>query len=236
MTNAHILLADNDPLLVQLLEQELEGNGYRITTVNNGMNCLRAVQELQPDLAILNWTLPDFSGLDICRCLRSVGNSSAIILLNDEDSIRDRVQGLDAGADDYLVKPFWLEEFFARIRARLRRVRQSQKWEILQFQDLSLNPNTREVYRGDRVLELTAKEFDLLNYLMTHPRQVLSREQILNAVWNDEFEGTSNIVEVYIRYLRRKLEAQCEDRLIHTIHCVGYVLREDCRQTLAKSA
>lgn len=142
-----------------------------------------------------------------------------------EDEVSDRVAGLDAGADDYVVKPFSVEELLARIRAHLRR-NQDEDPDILQFSDLSLNRSTREVYRGDRFIELTAKEFDLLEYLLSHPRQVLTRDQILEKVWGYDFMGDSNIIEVYVRYLRLKLEANNESRLVQTVRSVGYVLRE----------
>ncbi|MFW5779624.1 MAG: winged helix-turn-helix domain-containing protein, partial [Coleofasciculus sp.] len=182
-------------------------------------------RESQPDLLILDWMLPGVSGLEICRRLRSTGDKMPIILLTAKDEVSDRVAGLDAGADDYVVKPFSLEELLARVRAHLRR-NQEEDPETIQFADLSLNHSTREVYRGDRLIELTAKEFDLLDYLLSHPRQVLTRDQILERVWGYDFMGDSNIIEVYVRYLRLKLEANGEKRLVQTVRGVGYVLRE----------
>ena len=169
--------------------------------------------------------LPGISGTEICRRLRETGDQVPVILLTAKDEISDRVAGLDAGADDYLVKPFSIEELLARLRAHLRRNQEGDP-QLLQFGDLRLNRSTREVHRGDRSIELTAKEFDLLDYLLSHPRQVLTRDQILETVWGYDFMGDSNIIEVYIRYLRLKLEAAQEKRLIQTVRSVGYVLRE----------
>ncbi len=169
--------------------------------------------------------LPGISGLELCRRLRATGDKVPTILLTAKDDVSDRVAGLDAGADDYVVKPFSVEELLARVRAHLRRY-QEPNLDLLQFEDLSLNRTTREIYRGDRLIELTAKEFDLLEYLISHPRQVLRRDRILETVWGYDFMGDSNIIEVYIRYLRLKLEANNEKRLIQTVRGVGYVLRD----------
>lgn len=233
---ARILLAERDRGLAEWMERELSVRNYQVSVVGDGLEGLIAARSFQPHLAIVNCLLPGLSGLELCRSLRSQNNQTQILLLNENRSIRDRVVGLDAGADDYLLIPFNDDEFLARVRSRLRRVRIPKDSHLLEFGDLRLDRQTREVYRGDRALELTAKEFDLLVYLMTHPRQVLQRQQILDRVWNDDFQGTSNIVEVYIRYLRRKLEAKRESRLIHTVHCVGYVLREEVSQPLIQSA
>ena len=182
-------------------------------------------RESRPDLVILDWMLPALSGIEICRRLRTTGDKVPIILLTAKDEVSDRVVGLDAGADDYVVKPFSIEELLARVRAHLRRTQQADP-DVLQFADLSLNRRTREVYRGKRSIDLTAKEFDLLDYLLTHPRQVITRSRILEQVWGYEFMGDSNIIEVYIRYLRLKLEANNEKRLLQTVRSVGYVLRD----------
>jgi DNA-binding response OmpR family regulator len=169
--------------------------------------------------------MPGLTGVELCRRLRSTGIKVPVILLTAKDEVGDRVTGLDAGADDYLVKPFSIEELLARIRAHLRRTQETDT-DVLQFEDLSLNRRTREVHRGQRSIELTAKEFDLLQYLMSHPRQVFTREQILENIWGYDFLGDSNIIEVYVRYLRLKLEQDSEKRLIHTARGVGYSLRE----------
>jgi DNA-binding response OmpR family regulator len=211
------------PTQLTEIELELLSEGYEITVAHDGMSGLALLRESPPDLAILDWMLPGLSGLEICRRLRATGNSLPVILLTAKDEISDRVAGLDAGADDYVVKPFSIEELLARIRAHLRRKPENNA-DFLQFEDLSLNLRTREVYRGQRAIELTVKEFDLLEYLLSHPRQVLTREQILERVWGYDFLGDSNIIEVYIRYLRLKIEGTGEKRLIHTVRSVGYVL------------
>ena len=224
MTN-HILVVEDETKLAQFIELELKYEGYRVSVAHDGLAGLAAVRESQPDLVILDWMLPGISGPEICRRLRSTGDQVPIILLTAKDEVGDRVAGLDAGADDYVIKPFSVEELLARVRAHLRR-NQEEGPEILQFGDLSLNRSTREVYRGERLIELTAKEFDLLEYLLAHPRQVLTRDQILERVWGYDFMGDSNIIEVYVRYLRLKLEADKEKRLVQTVRGVGYVLRD----------
>ncbi|NEP03178.1 MAG: response regulator transcription factor [Symploca sp. SIO2E9] len=220
-----ILVVEDEAKLAQFIELELKYEGYLVTVAYDGFAGLAAVRESQPDLVILDWMLPGISGPEICRRLRSTGDKVPIILLTAKDEVSDRVAGLDAGADDYVVKPFSVEELLARVRVQLRRS-QEQESEILQFDDLSLNHRTREVYRGNRLIELTAKEFDLLEYLLAHPRQVLTRDQILERVWGYDFMGDSNIIEVYVRYLRLKLEANQEKRLVQTVRGVGYVLRD----------
>jgi DNA-binding response OmpR family regulator len=222
---SHILVVEDEVKLAQFIEQELKYESYVVTVANDGLAGLTSAREIQPDLILLDWMLPGISGLEICRRLRQSGDRVPIILLTAKDEISDRVAGLDAGADDYLVKPFSLEELLARVRAHLRRTQEDNP-NLLQFLDLQLNRSSREVKRGDRPLELTAKEFDLLEYLMSHPRQVLKRDQILERVWGYDFMGDSNIIEVYVRYLRLKLEAEQEKRLIQTVRGVGYVLRE----------
>lgn len=224
MTNL-ILVIEDEAKLAQFIELELKYEGYEVTIANDGLSGLTAARESHPDLILLDWMLPGISGLEICRRLRLTGDRVPIVLLTAKDEVSDRVAGLDAGADDYIVKPFSLEELLARVRAHLRRNHEEDA-ELLQFSDLRLHRGTREVYRGNRSIELTAKEFDLLEYLISHPRQVLTRDQILERVWGYDFMGDSNIIEVYIRYLRLKLEADQEKRLIQTVRGVGYVLRE----------
>lgn len=221
-----ILLIEDDPRLSEFIALELELEGYQVTIVGNGMDGLTIAREKSPDLLILDWMLPGISGLDLCIRLRKTGCLFPIIMLTAKDEIPDRVMGLNSGADDYVTKPFSMEELLARIKVRLRRTVLEESHELKQFEDVKLNSLTREVYRGDQRLELTAKEFDLLEFLLTHPRQVMRREQILEQVWGYDFIGESNIIEVYIRALRLKLEAQNQARLIHTIRGVGYVLRE----------
>ena len=222
---SHILLVEDEAKLARFIKLELEFEKYRVTHVSDGFTGLSSAREIQPDLILLDWMLPGISGPEICRRLRQTGDKVPIILLTAKDEVSDRVAGLDAGADDYAIKPFSIEELLARIRANLRR-NLPEEVALLQFSDLSLNRSTREIFRGQRSIELTAKEFDLLEYLLFHPRQVLTRDQILERVWGYDFMGDSNIIEVYVRYLRLKLEQQQEPRLIQTVRGVGYVLRE----------
>ena len=222
---SHILVVEDEAKLAQFIKMELEFEQYQVTHAEDGFSGLAAAREIKPDLILLDWMLPGISGPEICRRLRQTGDKVPIILLTAKDEVSDRVAGLDAGADDYVIKPFSIEELLARIRANLRRETE-QEVELLQFSDLTLNRSTREIFRGQRQIELTAKEFDLLEYLLSHPRQVLTREQILERVWGYDFMGDSNIIEVYVRYLRLKLEQDQEPRLIQTVRGVGYVLRE----------
>ncbi len=225
MTSATILIVEDELKLAQFIELELKYEGYTVSVANDGLTGLTAARESHPDLIILDWMLPGISGLEVCRRLRQTGDRVPVILLTAKDEIGDRVAGLDAGADDYVVKPFSVEELLARVRAHLRRT-QEEDPDLLMFADLSLNRRSREVLRGDRAIELTAKEYDLLEYLIAHPRQVLTRDRILEQVWGYDFMGDSNIIEVYVRYLRLKLEAEGEKRLIQTVRSVGYVLRD----------
>jgi DNA-binding response OmpR family regulator len=222
--NAHILLVEDEEKLARFVQLELDSEGYQVTIAHDGMSGLSLARELMPDLAILDWMLPGLSGLELCRRLRSTGSKIPVILLTAKDEVGDRVAGLDAGADDYVVKPFSIEELLARVRAHLRRTQDSND-NVMQFEDLKLDRGTREVYRGDRAIDLTAKEFELLEYLMSRPRQVFTRDQILENIWGYDFAGDSNIIEVYVRYLRLKLEENHEKRLIHTVRGVGYTLR-----------
>lgn len=222
---SHILLVEDEVKLARFVELELTSEGYRVSVAHDGLSGLTLAREAMPDLLILDWLLPGMTGVEICRRLRQTGNKVPVIFLTAKDEVSDRIEGLDAGADDYVVKPFSIEELLARVRAHLRRT-QEPNADLLQFENLSLNRKTREVFRGQRAIELTAKEFDLLEYLITNPRQVLTRDQILEKVWGYDFMGDSNIIEVYIRYLRLKLEENTEKRLIHTVRSVGYVLRE----------
>ncbi len=222
---AHILLVEDEVKLARFLELELSSEGYRLSVAHDGIEGLTLARESSPDLAVLDWMLPELTGVEVCRRLRATGNKMPIILLTAKDEVGDRVAGLDAGADDYVVKPFSIEELLARIRAHLRRTQEVDA-DLLQFEDLSLDRRTREVFREKRGIALTAKEFDLLEYLLSHPRQVITREQLLDKVWGYDFMGDSNIIEVYVRYLRLKLEEHNEKRLIHTVRGVGYALRE----------
>lgn len=223
--SAHILLVEDEINLARFIELELISEGYQVSVAHDGMTGLTIARESLLDLAILDWMVPGLSGIELCRRLRSTGSKVPVILLTAKNEVNDRVTGLDAGADDYVVKPFSLEELLARVRAHLRRTQEGDE-TVLRFEALTLNRQTREVYRGTRAIELTAKEFDLLEYLLSHPRQVFTRDQILETVWGYDFMGDSNIIEVYVRYLRLKLEENHEPRLIHTMRGVGYVLRE----------
>jgi DNA-binding response OmpR family regulator len=225
MSTSHILLVEDEVKLARFIELELTSEGYQISVAHDGITALTLARESMPDIILLDWMLPGMTGVEVCRRLRSTGNKVPVIFLTARDEISDRVAGLDAGANDYVVKPFSIEELLARIRAHLRRT-QEEDADLLQFEDLKLNRRTREVFRGSRSIDLTVKEFDLLEYLLSRPRQVFTRDQILERVWGYDFMGDSNIIEVYVRYLRTKLEAQQEKRLVHTIRGVGYVMRE----------
>ena len=219
-----ILVVDDDPKIRSLLRRSLAYEGYAILEAADGPSALAQVEEMWPDLVILDIMLPGLDGLAVCRRLREIGEVP-VLMLTARDEVADRVHGLDSGADDYLIKPFALEELLARVRALLRRQKGSGR-EVLRFADLSLDTASREGRRGRRPIRLTTKEFELLAFFMRHPRRVLSKEEILARVWGFDFEGESNIVEVYVGYLRGKLEAEGEKRLIHTVRGAGYVLRE----------
>jgi DNA-binding response OmpR family regulator len=223
--NDQILLVEDDPKLSQFIAAELRLEGYRVTVAIDGLAGLTLARDTQPDLIILDWMLPEISGLDVCMRLRKIGSRIPIIMLTAKDEIPDRVTGLNAGADDYLTKPFSIQELLARINARMRRM-YPEITDDLQFEDLSLNRLSHEVHRAGQRVELTAKEFDLLEFMLRHLQQVLTREQILEAVWGYDFVGESNIIEVYIRALRIKLEVSNPKRLLHTVRGVGYVLRD----------
>ncbi|OQX63464.1 MAG: DNA-binding response regulator [Anaerolineaceae bacterium 4572_5.1] len=220
-----ILIIEDDPAILKLLQRGLAYEGYAVDTATDGRSGLLMARDHRPDLVVLDWMLPGMDGLEVCHRLRT-GGETPILMLTAKDTIQDRVQGLDAGADDYLVKPFNLDELLARIRALLRRT-QAKRIPILEFKDLTLDTGSRQAARGERLISLTAKEYELLEQFMRHPRQVLTREVIFDRVWGYDFGGESNVLEVYIRYLRQKLEAGGEARLIYTVRGVGYVLREN---------
>ena len=226
-----ILVVDDDPAVRESLRRSLIFNGYTIVLAADGEEALDKVQSERPDMVILDVMMPKFDGLEVCRELRSQGDDIPILLLTARDSVSERVAGLDAGADDYLTKPFALEELLARTRSLVRRAArpaavESQQIEILKFEDLELDPATRDVTRGGRQISLTRTEFALLELLLRTPRKVLSRTTILEDVWGYDFPTSGNALEVYIGYLRRKTEADGEPRLIQTVRGVGYVLRE----------
>jgi two-component system, OmpR family, response regulator MprA len=220
-----VLVVDDDPAVSGALNRALRLEGYEVSVANDGPPALEEIAIRPPDAVILDIGLPTSDGLDVCRRLRAADNDTPVLMLTARDAINDRVQGLDAGADDYLVKPFALAELLARLRALLRR-RPEEAGEVLRFADLSLDPVTREASRGDRQFTLTRIEFDLLELLLRHPRQVLTRELILDRVWGYTFDSGTNSLAVYVGYLRRKTESGDEPRLIHTARGVGYVLRD----------
>ncbi len=223
---ATVLVVDDDQKLLNMLRRTLTYENFQVVTAADGNAALAQVQAHRPDVVVLDWLMPGLDGISVMKQLRAAGDKTLILMLTARDAVEDRVQGLDVGADDYLVKPFAPDELLARLRALLRRPTIAGKDEPLTYTNLYLNPATRETRRGNRVFELTTKEFDLLHYLMRYPRQVLRREQILQEVWGYDF-GDDNVLEVYIGYLRKKTEADSEPRLIQTVRSVGYVLREE---------
>jgi two-component system response regulator MprA len=220
-----ILVVEDDRRLRDMLRRNLIFEGYAVDTAENADEAFRAMRERMPDAIILDLMLPDMDGIEVCRRIREASNVP-ILILTARDSVADRVTGLDAGADDYVVKPPVFDELFARLRALFRRHKMEADPEVYEFADLSLNPRTRQVFRGEEEIPLTAKEFDLLHLFMRHPNQVLTREMIYEHIWSYDFGGESNIIEVYVRYLRTKLEAEGKPRLIQTVRGVGYALRE----------
>jgi len=222
--SARILVIEDDEAILKLIRRSLAYEGYQVVTATDGPSGLTAARDNPPDLVVLDLMLPGLDGMEVCRRLRS-GGPTPIIILTAKDSINDRVMGLDMGADDYMVKPFNLDELLARVRALLRRS-QPVHPQVLQFSDLTLDTGTRQATRNNRVISLTAKEYELLELFMRHPWQVWTRDVIFDQVWGYDFGGESNIIEVYIRYLRQKLEIEGETRLIHTVRGMGYVLRE----------
>ncbi len=225
MTVPRILAVDDDPKILSLMRRGLAFAGYAVDLAEDGEQALAIVRDRPPDLVVLDVMLPGMDGLEVCRRLRAGEPGLPVLMLTARDRVPDRVAGLDAGADDYLVKPFAFDELLARIRALLRRARPLES-DVLRFADLTLDPATREVARGDRSIELTAREFDLLDYFLRHPRQVLTRDQIFMAVWGSDFLGSSNVIDVAVMRLREKLEAGGEPRLIQAVRGVGYTLRE----------
>jgi two-component system response regulator MprA len=220
-----VLVVDDDPAVSGALQRALKLEGYDVSLAVDGPRALEDIAIRPPDAVVLDIGLPTIDGLEVCRRLRAAGDDTPVLMLTARDAISDRVQGLDAGADDYLVKPFALAELLARLRALLRR-RHEDSNDILRFADLSLDPTSRVASRGTREFSLTRIEYDLLELLLRHPRQVLTREVILDRVWGYTFDSGTNSLAVYVGYLRRKTEEGAEPRLIHTARGVGYVLRE----------
>jgi len=219
-----ILVVDDDPEILSLLKRGLSYEGYAVETASNGNEALARAREKELDLVILDVMMPGMDGIEVSKRLRQ-GGDVPILMLTAKGTVADRVAGLNSGADDYLVKPFAFDELLARVRALLRR-RQPREQEVLRFADLALDTASHEVRRGDDSIQLTPQEYDLLELFLRHPRQVLKRDLIYDRIWGYDFEGESNVIEVYVRYLRAKLEASGKPRLIHTVRGFGYVLKE----------
>jgi two-component system response regulator MprA len=221
-----VLIIDDEPAVLTALDRALKLAGYEVESAAGGEQALKSVTAAAPDAIVLDVLMPGVDGIEVCKRIRAAGDATPILMLTARDAISDRVDGLDAGADDYLVKPFALDELLARLRALLRRGAPAGA-KVLRFSDLNLDPSTREVRRGDREIELTRTEFLLLELFLRNPRRVLTRELILEQVWGFDFGPSSNSLEVYVGYLRRKTEAKDQPRLIQTVRGVGYVLREE---------
>jgi two-component system, OmpR family, response regulator MprA len=220
------MVVDDEPAVREALERALRLEGYEVDLAGDGGEALALMARRPPDAVVLDVMMPQIDGLEVCRRMRSEGNRTPVLMLTAKDAVADRVTGLDAGADDYVVKPFALEEMLARLRALVRRSLPDSDGQVLRFADLTLDRSSYEVKRGDREIELTRTEFHLLELFMLHPRQVLTRSVIFERVWEYDFGPTSNSLTVYIGYLRNKTEAGGESRLLQTVRGVGYVLRE----------
>jgi two-component system response regulator MprA len=222
-----VLIVDDDPKLLKMLQRTLTYEGLNVSTATNGLEALPLVHSQHPDMIIVDWMMPKMDGVSFIQRLRDDENKTLILMLTARDAIENRVEGLESGADDYLVKPFAPAELVARVHAMLRRVESRPESQKASYADVILDPSTREAKRGDMVMNLTVTEFNLLHLLLRHPRQVLERRQILNDVWGYDFGGDDNVLEIYIGYLRKKLEADGQPRLIQTVRGIGYVLREE---------
>lgn len=229
-----VLLVDDESRLTDLLRLELDVEGYTVDVASDGASALiKARQDPAPNLIVLDWNLPDFTGIDICQRIRSSGVTTPILMLTGHDDIADRVKALDAGVDDYLTKPFSIEELMARLRAMQRRAEFFSKEGtsgqplLLEVGDLRLHTGTRDVRRGEREIQLSVKEYDLLHFLMRGRGRVLERAEIMRGVWGENFYGDDNLLDVYIRYLRQKIETKDQPTLIHTVRGVGFILRDE---------
>jgi two-component system response regulator MprA len=221
-----VLIVDDDQRLLKMLLRTLIYEGFDVCTASDGLEALQVAYNERPDAIVLDWMLPKLDGVGVLLALREDKNDTPILMLTARDAVQDRVKGLERGADDYLIKPFATDELIARIRALLRRIGKGIS-KTLAYADLSLDLASREAYRGSRAFTLTPTEYDLLQLFLRHPRQVLERRQILTSIWGYNFVGDDNIIEVYVGYLRKKTEANGEERLIQTVRGIGYVLRED---------
>ena len=228
-SHSRVLVVDDDRAVRESLRRSLEFNGYAVALASDGAEALASISGSAPDVVVMDVMMPRLDGLETTRALRKAGNDVPILVLTARDAVGDRVEGLDAGADDYLTKPFALQELLARLRALLRRVvpHEDAPDETLTFADMSMDMATREVRRGERLVELTRTEFALLEMFLRRPRRVLERSFILEEVWGYDFPTTANSLEVYVGYVRRKTEAGGEPRLIHTVRGVGYVLKQE---------
>ena len=222
-----VLVVDDDVKLLKMLQRTLTYEALQVVTAQNGEEALNQVDACKPDLIILDWMMPKMDGLTVVQELRAEKNPALILMLTARDALENRVEGLESGADDYLVKPFAPTELVARVHALLRRTDSKSAKEAVEFAGVTLDPVTREVRVGESILDLTKTEFDLLDFFMRHPRQVLERVQILNNVWRYDFGGDDNVLEVYVGYLRKKLEIGGHPRLIQTVRGIGYVLRAE---------
>ena len=220
-----VLIVDDDQKLLKMLQRTLVYEGLTVITATNGEEALAQVDAHQPEIIVLDWMMPKIDGLEVVQRLRAENNQTYILMLTARDALENRVEGLESGADDYLVKPFSPVELVARIHAMLRRVEAKTAQKAVTFENLSLDPLCHQARLGGTELDLTPTEFELLHYFMRHPRQVLERAQILNSVWGYDFGGDDNVLEVYVGYLRKKLESDGQKRLIHTVRGIGYVLR-----------
>ena len=233
--SSRLLIVDDDPELLQFLIDELGGAGHQCIGCDNGQDALLRWRQEEFDLVVLDWTLPDFSGVELCRRLRSSGNTTPVLMLTARDEIDERVRALDAGVDDYLTKPFNLKELHARVRARLRRGGYEQEaraeTSALKLGDLQLDPISRSVQRGEHAIYLSQREFELLHHLVQHAEELQPRQAILDAVWGEPFVGDPNTLDVYMGYLRKKVEAKGEAQLLHTVRGVGFMARVGDRKS-----
>lgn len=223
----NVLIVDDDLKLLKMLSRTLLYENFTVFTASNGLEALELIGTHKPDLLIVDWMMPKMNGLDLVRTIREAENRTMVLMLTAKDEIENRVEGLETGADDYLVKPFAPAELVARVHALIRRVDSAGRVQQLSYSDIHLDLLTHEAFRGTRSLNLTLTEFNLLHMFLRHPRQVLQRSQLLQEIWGYDFGGDDNVLEIYIGYLRKKLEVNGEPRLITTIRGIGYVLREE---------